>query len=35
LVKQVADLDGQVKKYVSEAVARALASSGSNRKAQN
>jgi pantetheine-phosphate adenylyltransferase len=35
LVKQVADLDGQVEKYVSEAVARALASSGSNRKAQN
>ena len=34
LVKQVADLDGQVSKYVSEAVARALATSANNRKAQ-
>ena len=34
LVKQVADLDGQVKKYVSESVARALATSVANRKAQ-
>jgi pantetheine-phosphate adenylyltransferase len=34
LVKQVADLDGQVGKYVSESVARALATSAANRKAQ-
>jgi pantetheine-phosphate adenylyltransferase len=34
LVKQVADLDGQVSKYVSVAVARALATSANNRKAQ-
>ena len=33
LVKQVADLDGQVAKYVSESVARALATSAANRKA--
>ena len=34
LVKQVADLDGQVSKYVSESVARALTTSATNRKAQ-
>ncbi|MFM1984716.1 MAG: hypothetical protein RL723_1151 [Actinomycetota bacterium] len=34
LVKQVADLDGQVSKYVSVAVARALATSANNRRAQ-
>ena len=34
LVKQVADLDGKVGKYVSESVARALATSAANRKAQ-
>jgi pantetheine-phosphate adenylyltransferase len=34
LVKQVADLDGQVSKYVSESVARALATSAANRKSQ-
>jgi pantetheine-phosphate adenylyltransferase len=34
LVKQVADLDGVVSKYVSEAVARALATSANNRKTQ-
>mgnify|MGYP000075345352 FL=1 len=32
LVKQVADLEGSVTKYVSHAVARALASSAANRK---
>lgn len=35
LVKQVADLEGQVIKYVSDAVARALATSVANRKAQD
>lgn len=35
LVRQVADLDGKVDKYVSPSVARALAAQGSNRKAQN
>lgn len=35
LVRQVADLDGKVDKYVSQAVARALATSSSNRKAQS
>ncbi|MEY4993619.1 MAG: hypothetical protein RIS82_741 [Actinomycetota bacterium] len=34
LVKQVADLDGQVEKYVPNVVARALASSSANRKAK-
>ncbi len=34
LVKQVADLDGSVQKYVPEVVARALASSSANRKAK-
>lgn len=34
LVKQVAALDGQVTKYVTECVARALATSAANRKAQ-
>jgi pantetheine-phosphate adenylyltransferase len=34
LVKQVADLGGDVTKYVSEATARALTSSAVNRKAQ-
>ena len=32
LVKQVADLDGSVTKYVSHAVARALSTSAANRK---
>jgi pantetheine-phosphate adenylyltransferase len=32
LVKQVADLEGSVGKYVTQAVARALASSSANRK---
>lgn len=35
LVRQVADLDGKVDKYVSQAVARALATSSSIRKAQS
>jgi pantetheine-phosphate adenylyltransferase len=34
LVKQVADLEGSVQKYVPEVVARALASSSANRKAK-
>lgn len=34
LVKQVADLDGQVSKYVSESVDRALSASAANRKNQ-
>jgi pantetheine-phosphate adenylyltransferase len=34
LVRQVADLDGKVDKYVTQAVARALATSIANRKAQ-
>ena len=33
LVKQVADLNGSVSKYVSESVARALTSTAANRKA--
>ncbi|MEO0027835.1 MAG: hypothetical protein RLZZ258_1024 [Actinomycetota bacterium] len=35
LVKQVADLNGDVLKYVPQVVARALASSSANRKAKN
>lgn len=35
LVKQVADLKGDVLKYVPQVVARALASSSANRKAKN
>ena len=35
LVRQVADLDGKVDKYVTQAVARALATSSANRKAQD
>lgn len=35
LVKQVADLGGQVTKYVTEATARALSASAANRKAQD
>ena len=35
LVKQVADLGGEVTKYVTEATARALAASAANRKAQD
>ena len=35
LVKQVADLGGEVNKYVTEATARALGVSAANRKAQN
>lgn len=34
LVRQVADLEGKVDKYVTQAVARALATSTANRKAQ-
>jgi pantetheine-phosphate adenylyltransferase len=35
LVKQVADLGGEVSKYVTQATAHALAASVSNRKAQD
>jgi pantetheine-phosphate adenylyltransferase len=35
LVKQVADLGGEVTKYVTESTARALAASAANRKAQD
>jgi pantetheine-phosphate adenylyltransferase len=35
LVKQVADLGGEVTKYVTQSTARALASSAANRKAQD
>lgn len=35
LVKQVADLGGEVSKYVTQATARALAASAANRKAQD
>jgi pantetheine-phosphate adenylyltransferase len=35
LVKQVADLGGEVTKYVTQATARALAASAANRKAQD
>lgn len=35
LVRQVADLNGDVLKYVPQVVARALASSSANRKAKN
>jgi pantetheine-phosphate adenylyltransferase len=35
LVKQVADLGGEVAKYVTEATARALAASADNRKVQD